>query len=133
MSKKVYHFDDLKEPKTPYNNLVSSEGKLVFISTQPSVDWHTGEFIDGDIYTQAEKAMENVKMFVERAGSCVNKIIKVGIFLSDLNDFDAMNEIYLKYFPNPENQPARFTLQTSFPNPKIKVEFEAVAVVDNEK
>lgn len=116
-------------PKAHYNNAVIAKGKFLFIATQPSIDWETGDFLDGDISFQAQKALENVVYFLNKAGATLDNVVKTGIFLADIKDFDAMNEVYNRFFPNPETAPVRFTLQTPFPNKKIKVEFEAIAVL----
>lgn len=116
-------------PKAHYNNTVITEGRLLFIATQPSIDWKTGEFIDGDIYFQAQKALENVIYFLKKAGATLDDVVKTGIFLADINDFDAINDVYNRFFPNPETAPVRFTLQTPFPDKRIKVEFEAIAAL----
>lgn len=115
-------------PKAHYNNAVLAEGRILFIATQPSVDWETGQFLDGDIYFQTQKALENVVYFLKKAGATLDNVVKTGIFLADIKDFEAMNEVYDRFFPNSETAPVRFTLQTSFPNKRIKVEFEAIAV-----
>ncbi|MBR1777591.1 MAG: RidA family protein [Alphaproteobacteria bacterium] len=116
-------------PKAHYNNAVAAEGKFLFIATQPSTDWETGTFLDGDIYFQTQKALENIVYFLSRENITLDNVVKMGIFLADINDFDAMNEVYNRFFPDPETAPVRFTLQTPFPNKKIKVEFEAIAVL----
>lgn len=116
------------KPKAHYNNAVIAEGRFVYVATQPSIDWETGNFLDGDIHFQAKKAMENVVYFLEKSGSSLDHVVKVGIFLADLDDFDAMNEVYNVFFPNKETAPVRFTLQTLFPDKRIKVEFEAIAL-----
>ena len=116
-------------PKAHYNNAVIAEGRLLYIATQPSVDWNTGEFMDGDIYFQTRKALENVIYFLKKANATLDNVVKAGIVLADINDFAAMNEVYNRFFPNPETAPVRFTLQTPFPDKRIKVEFEATAVL----
>lgn len=116
-------------PAARYNNAVCAEGKFVFVATQPSVNWETGAFIDGDIYEQAKHALQNVSYFLEKAGSSLENVVKMGIFLADLKDFAAMNEVYETFFPDKETAPVRFTLQTPFPDKRIKVEFEATAVL----
>lgn len=115
-------------PKAHYNNAVACE-KLLFIATQPSIDWETGKFLDGDIFFQTRRALENVVYFLNKQNATLDDVVKIGIFLADLNDFDAMNQVYNTFFPDPETAPARFTLQTPFPDKRIKVEFEAVAVL----
>lgn len=115
-------------PKAHYNNAVVC-GKLLFIATQPSIDWETGKFLDGDIFFQTRRALENVVYFLNKQNATLDNVVKIGIFLADLNDFDAMNQVYNTFFPDPETAPVRFTLQTPFPDKRIKVEFEAVAVL----
>lgn len=118
-----------KRPLARYNNAVIAEGKFVFISTQPSMDWEKGTFVDGDIYEQSQKALENLFFFLKKAGASAENVVKVGIFLADLQDFSAMNTVYERFFTDSERAPARFTLQTSFPDKRIKIEFEAIAVL----
>lgn len=118
-----------KRPLARYNNAVIAEGKFVFISTQPSMDWEKGTFVDGDIYEQSQKALENLFFFLKKAGASAENVVKVGIFLADLQDFSAMNTVYERFFPDSERAPTRFTLQTSFPDKRIKIEFEAIAVL----
>lgn len=118
-----------KRPLVRYNNAVIAEGKFVFISTQPSMDWEKGTFVDGDIYEQSQKALENLFFFLKKAGASAENVVKVGIFLADLQDFSAMNTVYERFFTDSERAPTRFTLQTSFPDKRIKIEFEAIAVL----
>lgn len=118
-----------KRPLVRYNNAVIAEGKFVFISTQPSMDWEKGTFVDGDIYEQSQKALENLFFFLKKAGASAENVVKVGIFLADLQDFSAMNTVYERFFIDSERAPTRFTLQTSFPDKRIKIEFEAIAVL----
>ncbi|MGN0903591.1 MAG: RidA family protein [Alphaproteobacteria bacterium] len=117
-------------PVKHYNNAVRAEGKFVFVATQPSIDWETGAFIDGDIESQSRRALENVRMFLEKSGSSLENAVKIGIFLADLKDFEAMNRVYEEFFPDPETAPVRFTLRTPFPDARIKVEFEAIALAE---
>lgn len=121
----------IKAPALPvahYNNAIRAQGDFVFVATQPSVDWNTGKFIDGTIHQQTRKALENVAFFLKQSGSSLDQVIKMGIFLADITDFEAMNEVYNEFFSDKETAPVRFTLQTPFPNEKIKVEFEAIAL-----
>lgn len=124
--KKVLHFDDVTPPARNYNHIVQA-GPLLFISTQIPVDLKTGAFVHGDVKTQARQSLTNVKTLLEKAGAKMTDIVKVGIFLADLADFDEMNVAYNEFFPDKENAPTRYTLQTAFPDTNIKVEFEAIA------
>lgn len=116
-------------PAAHYNNAITAGGKLLFIATQPSIDWETGKFLDGDIFFQTRRALENVVYFLNKENATLDNVVKIGIFLADINDFDAMNQVYNTFFQNPAIAPVRFTLQTPFPDKRIKVEFEAIAVL----
>jgi 2-iminobutanoate/2-iminopropanoate deaminase len=131
MTRKVLHIEGVKAPGRPYNHIVRVSGDLLFLSTQMSVDLATGTFIDGDVRQQARRSLQNLQFLLEAGGSSLSEVVKIGIFLADLADFDAMNEVYSEFFDSPGEEPARFTLQTGFPDKRIRVEFEAVASVSS--
>jgi 2-iminobutanoate/2-iminopropanoate deaminase len=126
--KEVLHFDGIRPPARHYNHIVRADNFL-FVSTQLPVDLATGTMAADDIRSQARQSLDNVKLLIERASATLDDVVKVGIFLANLEDFDAMNDVYNEFFPDKSRAPTRFTLQTKFPDPRIKVEFEAVAYV----
>jgi 2-iminobutanoate/2-iminopropanoate deaminase len=110
----------------PYSQAVKANG-FVFVSGQVAIDPKTQLVIDGAIVPQTERVMENLKGIVEASGSSLDKVVKTTVFLADMNDFAAMNEIYARYFP--ANPPARATVQVSRLPKDVRVEIEVVALL----
>lgn len=108
----------------PYSQAVKANGFL-FVSGQVCLDPKTQQLVEGDISKQTERVMENLKGIVEAAGSSLDHVVKTTVFLSDMNDFGAMNAIYARYFPS--DPPARATVQVSRLPKDVKVEIELIA------
>jgi 2-iminobutanoate/2-iminopropanoate deaminase len=109
----------------PYSQAVRA-GNLVFASGQIPIDPATKEFVPGGIVEQTEQVLKNLKAVFEAAGVGLDKIVKTTVFLADMNDFTAMNEVYGKYFG--QNPPARATVEAARLPRDAKVEIEAIAV-----
>jgi len=109
----------------PYSQAVRA-GNMVFASGQIPLDPATKEFVPGGIAEQTEQVLKNLKAVFAAAGVEMDQIVKTTVFLADMNDFTAMNEVYGKYFP--ENPPARATVQAARLPKDAKVEIEAIAV-----
>ena len=109
----------------PYSQAVRA-GDLVFASGQIPIDPATKEFVAGGIAEQTEQVLKNLKAVFAAAGVRLDQIVKTTVFLADMNDFTAMNEVYGKYFA--ENPPARATVQAARLPRDAKVEIEAIAV-----
>jgi 2-iminobutanoate/2-iminopropanoate deaminase len=103
-------------------------GNLVFASGQFPIDPATGEFVAGGIAEQTEQVLRNLSAVLEAARSGLSQIVKTTVFLADMNDFTAMNEVYGRFFG--ENPPARATVQAARLPRDAKVEIEAIAVLD---
>jgi 2-iminobutanoate/2-iminopropanoate deaminase len=114
------------KPIGPYSQAVKSNGFL-FASGQVALDPRNNELIGGDIRQQTERAMENIKAVVEAAGSNLHHVVKTTVFLKDMNDFAAMNEVYGKYFT--AAPPARSTVQVARLPKDALVEIEAIATL----
>jgi 2-iminobutanoate/2-iminopropanoate deaminase len=112
------------KPIGPYSQAVKSGGFL-FASGQVALDPHSNEFIGGDIRQQTERVMENVKSILEAGGSNLHHVVKTTVFLKDMSDFAAMNEIYAKYFI--AAPPARSTVQVARLPKDALVEIEVIA------
>jgi 2-iminobutanoate/2-iminopropanoate deaminase len=102
-------------------------GDLIFTSGVTARDPKTGDFIGGDIEGQAERVLLNLKAVLEAAGSSLDKVVKVTVFLTDMRDFDGMNKVYRKFFP--EEPPARSTVEVSKLAIDARIEIEMVAGV----
>lgn len=100
-------------------------GDLVFVAGQLGVDPATGEVVEGGIGPQTERVMENLRAILEEAGSGLDKVLKTSIFLVDLADFVAMNEVYASFLTEP--YPARATVQIGALPSGARVEIEALA------
>ncbi|KIN82677.1 RidA family protein [Clostridium botulinum] len=102
-------------------------GDLLFTSGQIPLDPATGELISDDITKATERSMENLKAVLEEAGTSFEKVVKTVIFIKDMNDFAAVNEVYAKYFK--ENPPARSCVQVGKLPKDALVEIELVAMI----
>ena len=109
----------------PYSQAVRA-GNLVFASGQIPLDPATKEFVAGGIAEQTEQVLKNLKAVFAAAGVAMDQIVKTTVFLADMNDFTAMNEVYGKYFA--ENPPARATVQAARLPKDAMVEIDAIAV-----
>jgi 2-iminobutanoate/2-iminopropanoate deaminase len=116
-----------KGPKAmgPYSQAVRANG-FIFISGQGALDPATGALVAGGIAQQTARTLENLKAIVEAAGSSLDHAVKVTVFLKDMNDFEAMNEVYLRYFP--KNQPARTTVEVARLPRDLRVEIDLIAL-----
>ena len=110
----------------PYSQAVKVNG-LVFCSGQIPIDPATGSFVSEEIAEQTEQVLKNLNAVLESAGSGLDRVVKTTVFLADMDDFAAMNEVYSKYFDI--NKPARATVQAARLPRDAKVEIECVAVL----
>jgi len=110
----------------PYSQAVKVNG-MVFCSGQIPIDPATGNFVSEDISEQTEQVLKNLDAVLASAGSGLDRVVKTTVFLADMNDFAAMNEVYSKYFD--ANKPARATVQAARLPRDAKVEIECIATV----
>jgi len=120
----MIHTDKAPKAIGPYSQAIKYES-FVFISGQIAIDPQTNQFIGGDIKQQTERVMENIRAILEEVGLNFNHIVKTTIYLKDINDFEGMNEVYQRYFP--EHKPARATVEVSNLPKGALVEIEAIA------
>lgn len=112
---------------TPVLSPGAKVGDFVYTAGQVGVDPETGELAGPGIEEQTRQVMENLKMVLEAAGSSMDKVFKCLVFITDMKDFQAMNEVYKTYFPG--NKPARSCVQVAaLASPDMIVEIEAIAV-----
>jgi 2-iminobutanoate/2-iminopropanoate deaminase len=113
----------------PYAQAVSAQGRLVFCSGQIPLDPKTGEIVGaGDVREQTERVMQNLAAVLKAAGATFAHVTKTTIYLIDLQDFAAVNEVYAKHVG--ANPPARATVQVVGLPKGVSVEIDAIAVVD---
>jgi 2-iminobutanoate/2-iminopropanoate deaminase len=116
-----------KGPKAigPYSQAIKANG-FIFISGQGAGDPATGRVVDGGIAEQTARCLENLRAILEAAGSSLDRAVRVGVFLKDMNDFEAMNEVYARYFP--VNPPARTTIEAVRLPRDFRVEIDMIAL-----
>ena len=110
----------------PYSQAVKANG-LVFASGQIPIDPQTGEFVSGGIQEQTRQVLKNLTAVLEAAGSGLDRVVKTTVFLLDMQEFVAMNEVYGEFFK--EEPPARATVQAARLPRDARVEIEAIALV----
>ena len=109
----------------PYSQAIKAGG-LVFVSGQIPIDPESGEFVAGGITEQTERVLKNLRAVLEAAGSGLDKVVKTTVFLADMKEFAAMNEVYAKFFSSAP--PARATVAAAGLPRDARVEIEAVAL-----
>lgn len=127
MDKKIVKAKGAPAPVGPYNQAVVI-GNLVYTAGQIPLDPVSGQMVGTNAGEQAQQVLKNLKAVLEAAGSSLPKVVKTTVFLKDLNDFNAMNEVYAKYF-DAATAPARSTIQVARLPKDSLVEIEAVATV----
>jgi reactive intermediate/imine deaminase len=124
----LYAVQSAQAPRAigPYSQAIeASAGSFVFVSGQIPADPVTGQLVQGDIVAQTERVMQNLKAILAGAGASFDDVVKVNIYLADLNDFTPMNETYGRYFQ--KSPPARVTVQMVALPQGARIEIECVA------
>ena len=125
--KEVIISDELPGPKGPYSPAIRAGG-FVFVSGQGPIDPATGEVVKRDIQQQTKLVLENVRAILGAAGSSLDKVVKTNVYLSDIANFAAMNEVYATFFA--AEPPARTTIQAAALPLGIDVEIDVIALAD---
>jgi 2-iminobutanoate/2-iminopropanoate deaminase len=123
---RTIHTDQAPEAIGPYSQAVVANG---FVFTAGQVAFHPSsmQIVEGDVAAQTERVMENLQAILKAAGSDLSAVVKTTVFLRDMNDFAAMNEVYGRWFG--EHKPARSTVQAARLPRDVAVEIEAVGVL----
>jgi len=109
----------------PYSQAIKANG-FIFTAGQIALDPTTGQLIEGDVTRQTVRVLESLKGIVEAAGSSLDRAVKATVYLKDMNDFTAMNEIYARYFP--ANPPARSTVEAARLPRDVRVEIDLIVL-----
>jgi 2-iminobutanoate/2-iminopropanoate deaminase len=125
--KKVVSTTEGPPPQAPYSQAIIANG-FVFVSGQGPIDPKTGKIILSDIKDQTRLVLDNIATILKAAGSSLDKAVKCSVFLRDIRDFEAMNEVYKTYFK--EKPPARTTVQAGDIFGGIGVEIDCIATLD---
>jgi 2-iminobutanoate/2-iminopropanoate deaminase len=126
MTKQIISTDNAPKAIGPYSQAVAWNG-LVYLSGQIPLDPATGQLVEGGIAEQTVRVLDNLKAVLEASGSDLSHVLKTTVFLNDMGEFAAMNEIYGRYFS--ENPPARATVEAARLPRDVRVEIECVAAV----
>jgi 2-iminobutanoate/2-iminopropanoate deaminase len=114
------------KPAAPYSQGIIARGRTVYVSGQGSFDPSTGHFAPGDFRQQAERTFRNVQAILEAAGAGWSNVVKVNVYLADILDFAAMNEVYREFVVSPF--PARTTVQAGLTG-QMLIEVDCIAVL----
>ncbi len=123
--KEIIQTADAPRAIGPYSQAVKTSG-LVFASGQIPIDPATGQFVPGGIEEQTEQVLKNLAAVLEAAGSGLSRVIKTTVFLADMQDFSAMNDVYGRFFE--EEPPARATVEAARLPRDARIEIEAIAL-----
>jgi len=123
--KKIVSTDGAPKAIGPYSQGIDT-GSLVFVSGQVSLDPATGQLVGGSIAEQTERAIQNVKAILAASGLDLNHVVRTTVFLVDLGEFAAMNEVYARHFP--KDPPARATVQVAALPKGARIEIDAIAI-----
>lgn len=108
----------------PYSQAISF-GPFIFTSGQIPIDPATGQIVTGDIQAQTRRSLDNIKAILAAAGAGMEHVVKVTVFVKDINDFEKINQVYAEYFPCPA--PARSLVQVARLPRDVGVEIEVIA------
>lgn len=128
MERKTINTDQAPAPVGPYNQAIAASGKMLFVAGQIALDPTTGALVGNDAATQTEQAISNFIAILNAADATLENVVKTSVFLSDMNDFAAMNEVYAKHFGD-ANAPARACVQVARLPKDALVEIEGIAVL----
>lgn len=126
MQKKILNSTNAPAAIGPYSQAVQA-GDTIYVSGQLPVDPATGKFAGDDIASQTKQSLENIRTVLATAGAGMENVVKATVFLKDMKEFGAMNEVYAKYFP--ADCPARAAIQIGCLPKDARVEIEVVAVL----
>lgn len=124
--KKIIKTENAPAPIGPYNQAIFA-GNTLYVSGQIAIDPKTGELLIEDLEKETVQVMENLKAVLAEAGLELDHVVKTSIFISDMNNFGKINDVYSRYFKS-ENAPARETVEVANLPKFVNVEISAIAV-----
>ena len=109
----------------PYSQAIRANG-LVFVSGQIPLDPATGQLIEGGVAQQTERVLANLEAILKASGSALDQVVRTTVYLKDMGEFSAMNEVYARFFPR--EAPARVTVEVARLPKDVRVEIDAIAL-----
>jgi len=125
MEKKVVYTEKAPKPVGPYSQAIIA-GDFIFTAGQIPIDPKTNQIVQAGIKEQTRQVLENLKAVLEEAGATFDDVVKVTVYMRDLNEFSEMNEVYSQYFKN--SPPARTTVEVSRLPRDVKIEIDLIAL-----
>ncbi len=126
-SRDVIHTESAPAAIGPYSQAIRASGTFVFCSGQIPLDPKSGEVVSGTIEAETERVLENLGAVLEASGASFDQVVRSTIYLTDMQDFQAVNAVYAKRFGT--TPPARVTVAVSGLPKGVRVEIDAIAVV----
>ena len=126
MKHEIIHTDNAPAAIGPYSQAVKA-GNLLFVSGQVPFVPETMEIVEGDVKAQTRQSLSNVQAILKEAGADFSNVVKSTVFISDMNEFAQINEVYSEFFG--ENKPARACVEVARLPRDVKVEIEVIAVL----
>jgi 2-iminobutanoate/2-iminopropanoate deaminase len=123
--REVVSTKDAPQAIGPYSQAIKANG-FVFVSGQVAIDPATQQVISGDAATQADRVLKNLSAILQASGSSLEKVVRSTVFLKNMGDFAAMNEVYARYFPSAP--PARSTVEAARLPKDVLVEIDVIAL-----
>jgi 2-iminobutanoate/2-iminopropanoate deaminase len=127
--KRIVATDKAPQAIGPYSQAVVWNG-MAFLSGQIPLDPATGRLVEGDIAVQTGRVLDNIQAVLEACGSSLEQVVKTTVFVKDLGEFAAMNEVYARYFP--ADSPARSTVEVARLPRDVRVEIDVIAWISAE-
>ncbi len=127
MDRRVISTPNAPQALGPYSQAIRS-GELIFCAGQAGLDPATGKLVAGGIQEQTRRVLQNLSAALEAAGSSLSRVVKTTVFMVNLDEFKAMNEVYAEFFPSAP--PARSTVQVGRLPARAVVEIEAIAILN---
>jgi 2-iminobutanoate/2-iminopropanoate deaminase len=121
----VISTQDAPQAIGPYSQAIRANG-FIFVSGQIPVDPATQKIVEGGVAQQTEQVIRNLEAILKAAGSGLDKVVRTGVFLKDMGEFTAMNEVYERFFP--QAAPARSTVEVARLPKDVRVEIDAIAL-----
>ncbi|HVJ04519.1 MAG TPA: RidA family protein [Candidatus Saccharimonadales bacterium] len=109
----------------PYSQAIRANG-FIFVSGQIPVDPATQQLVSGNVATQTEQVLRNLEAILQAAGSNLDNVVRTGVYLKDMGEFAAMNEVYERFFPR--NAPARSTVEVARLPKDVRIEIDVIAL-----
>lgn len=111
----------------PYSQAIRANG-FIFVSGQIPIDPVTQQIVEGGVAEQTRQVLSNLEAILKAAGSGIRKVVRTGVYLKDMGEFAAMNEVYARFFPNAA--PARSTVEVARLPKDVRVEIDVIALAE---